>query len=210
MTDRGSRSPAPGSASPEDLLDRPFFARDPDLVARDLVGAYLNVREGDVVRSARIVETEAYGGADDPASHAFRGPTPRCAVMFGPAGHLYVYRSYGVHWCVNVVTGDDGDASAVLVRAAVVDGAPPDALRGPGKLTRHLVITGDDSGIDCCAPDARIVFVAGPDDGWSGRIARSPRVGISRERDRPSRYYLVDHPAVSRPSAGGGVSSFSG
>jgi DNA-3-methyladenine glycosylase len=98
--------------------EREFFDRAVDDVAFDLVGAVVVVRGVEGSRRALIVETEAYGGADDPASHAFRGPTPRTAVMFGPAGHLYVYRSYGLHWCMNVVTGPGGVASAVLIRAA--------------------------------------------------------------------------------------------
>ena len=129
---------------------RSFFERDPDVVARDLVGADVVIRTAGHMVHARILETEAYGGGDDPASHAFRGPTPRCAVMFGPAGFLYVYRSYGVHWCMNVVTESTGTASAVLLRAAEiyslpVDGAARDTksllLSGPGNLTRGLGIT---------------------------------------------------------------------
>jgi len=99
-------------------LDRRFFERAPDAVAYDLVGSWLVLHDDDVERRALIVETEAYGGSDDPASHAFRGPTKRSAIMFGPAGFLYVYLIYGVHWCMNVVTGPEGTATAVLLRGA--------------------------------------------------------------------------------------------
>lgn len=184
-------------------LGRAFFDRDPDAVARELIGALMTVRTAGAVRTVRVVETEAYGGSDDPASHAYRGRTPRNAAMFAPAGHLYVYRSYGVHWCVNVVTQPRDVASAVLVRAAqlleeasAVPEESPRSLTGPGNLTRALEITGDDDGRDCCAPDARITWASA--SASSGVIGCSPRVGISRARERLSRYYLEGSAAVSR------------
>src|SRR5580704_2074486 len=125
-------------------VTRRFFKRPPDAVAYDLVGSWLVLHDGDTERRARVVETEAYGGSDDPASHAFRGPTKRSEIMFGPAGYLYVYLIYGVHWCMNVVTGPSGTATAVLLRAAELivprsgDGVETVALRGPGNLTRGL------------------------------------------------------------------------
>ena len=150
--------------------------------------------------SALIVETEAYGGSDDPASHAFRGPTPRCEVMFGPAGFLYVYRSYGIHWCMNVVAQDEGSASAVLLRGAQIrtcaDGDdtsldPETLARGPGNLTRALGITGADNGADCCNGDARISFWRSPHPPEI-HVNRSTRVGVSRAQDRESRYFLAE------------------
>ena len=191
---------------PEGALARSFFARDPDTVARELLGVDLVVRGDDRLVAATIVEVEAYGGADDPASHAFRGPTARCAVMFGSAGFLYVYRSYGVHWCMNVVTGEDGVASAVLLRAAELTAAPVDDekdasarwLSGPGNLTRALGVTGADNAVDCCTDGVgRVSFRAGAAKIDRSRVGSSARIGISRERDRLSRYFVEGHPAVS-------------
>lgn len=195
-------------------FSREFFEADPDAVARALVGAELVVRGPKRTVSARIVETEAYGGSDDPASHAHRGPTPRCAVMFGPGGVLYVYRSYGIHWCLNVVTGPVGTASAVLVRAAQIivpsgtdtrieANGVQNVLRGPGNLTRGLGVTGDDDGIDSCTPRiSRIVFREGRAPIEPADVAQSARIGISRGQDRLSRYYLEGHRAVSAPRGG--------
>ena len=186
---------------------RTFFERRPDAVARDLVGSIIVVRRGERWLSALIVETEAYGGSDDPASHAFRGPTPRCEVMFGPAGFLYVYRSYGIHWCVNVVTEESGTASAVLLRAAaIVSRSEPSLVgeseqvlwRGPGNLSRGLGLDGTDNRDDCCQRKVtRVTFQNGPDAVGSNRIGRSPRIGVSKGQDRLSRYFLVGHRAVS-------------
>jgi DNA-3-methyladenine glycosylase len=188
-------------------LERQFFEREPDVVARELIGSFVMVRNASTEIRARILETEAYGGEDDPASHAFRGPTPRSAVMFGPAGHLYVYLSYGVHWCMNVVTGSEGFASAVLLRAAEVipsfdcdiPGGNEVLLRGPGLLTRGLGITGADNGMDCCheAP-SRISFMSLP--GFDVRVGQSTRIGVSKGRERLSRYFVDGHRGVSRRS----------
>ncbi|MFY9783061.1 MAG: DNA-3-methyladenine glycosylase [Acidimicrobiales bacterium] len=187
---------------------REYFARPSDVVARELVGSLIVVRDNIRVLRAMIVETEAYGGLDDAASHAFRGPTPRTAVMFGPAGYLYVYLSYGIHWCVNVVTDIEGVANAVLLRAAeIVSVEVNDAeveshsilLRGPGNFSKGLGITGADSGSDCCDEiGSRISFRARP-RGAAVRVARSRRIGISKEQERLSRYFLEGNPAVSQP-----------
>jgi len=190
---------------------RDFFERPSDTVARELVGSGLVLRTKDAVIRVLIVETEAYGGRDDPASHAFRGPTPRSRIMFGPAGFLYVYRIYGIHWCLNVVTDVVGSANAVLIRAgeivsvASVGAAANETsvpLRGPGVLTRELGITGADNAEDCCSdPPGRFSFAdvgAGP----GVHVIRSIRVGISRGQERLSRYYREGHRAVSgSPSA---------
>jgi DNA-3-methyladenine glycosylase len=139
-----------------------------------------------------IVETEAYDGANDPASHAYRGPTPRTEIMFGPAGYVYVYRSYGIHWCMNIVTGVPGKASAVLLRGAeFVESkeSEPTNMHGPGLLTRALLITGDDNGEDVChRPPGKFSFI-GVRTGESLRVGRSTRIGISKAQDRLWRFF---------------------
>ncbi len=136
-----------------------------------------------------VVEIEAYGGSDDPASHAFRGPTKRNEVMFGPPGYLYVYFIYGMHWCMNVVTGPVGDASAVLLRAGEMvvpeaGGAERTvALRGPGNLTRGLGgITGLDNGLDCCGggEDRYLTFHRATSHGLGVRTRRSGSDSLER------------------------------
>ncbi len=188
-------------------LMRSFFDRPPDKVAHDLVGTVLVVRDRDREAHALVVETEAYGGVDDPASHAFRGPTKRSLVMFGRPGVLYVYRIYGLHWCMNVVTESVDTASAVLFRAAELYELPCNArsevesvlLRGPGNLTRGLGVTGDDNGMDCCQElESRIAFCEGTASDVQSRISQTPRIGVSKGQDRLSRYFLDSHPAVSR------------
>lgn len=161
---------------------------------------------------AVLVEVEAYLGMSDPASHAFRGPTPRAAIMFGPAGHLYVYLSYGVHYCANVVTEAGGTAGAVLLRAAsVIEGeelvrrrrgtvgatGPPAALlRGPGNLCQGLGIAIADNGTDVTSADARVAVNAAE---LRPPLSRGPRVGISVAAAERLRFAWRGHPAVSRP-----------
>jgi DNA-3-methyladenine glycosylase len=180
-------------------------------VARDLVGSALLVDAGTASAVvARIVETEAYLGTSDPASHAFRGPTPRSRIMFGPAGFLYVYFTYGMHYCANVVTEADGVAGAVLLRAAAVeegeavviarrrDGLPSAALlRGPGNLCRGLGITRTENGIDLLEPAARIHIA--PCTG-TPPIAVGTRIGLRQAADRLLRFSWLGDPAVSRPA----------
>jgi DNA-3-methyladenine glycosylase len=193
-------------------VPRRFFERPPDAVAYDLVGSWLVLHDGEHELRALVVETEAYGGSDDPASHAFRGPTKRSEIMFGPAGFLYVYLIYGMHWCMNVVTGPSGTATAVLLRAAELIVVTPDGeesvdLRGPGNLTRGLGITGADNGLDCCAREGRHLTFHRPRRGehnWT--TGQSRRIGITREVDRPSRYFLVGHEAVSKLPGNGSAS----
>ncbi len=185
------------------MLSREFFERSPIEVARDLVGCAVVVQDDQHLTHARLVETEAYGGVDDPASHSHRGPTPRSKIMFGPAGYLYVYFVYGMHWCANVVTGPDGVAGAVLLRAAQLsDGGEVetgDSLRGPGNLTRGLGIDGADNGRDCCGGDgSRIYFVARSPSDRDLRVATSTRVGLTRATERPWRFFEAGHRAVSK------------
>ncbi len=206
MTRRGGSVGVGGRA-----LSRRVLLDPPEVVAPQLLNAVLEVGgRGAPGRAGRIVEVEAYGAADDPASHAHRGPTPRNRSMFGPAGTLYVYRSYGIHWCANVVCGAPGTAAAVLVRAIEplrgLEGMRADRPRarrdrdladGPGKLCAALGIGGDDDGADLLDPDSRIRLVrdgvAPPPD-----PAASARIGISRAVDLPWRFCVPDHPGVSR------------
>ena len=195
MSRRAQRS---GVAIPRD-----FFERSSVEVAPDLVGCTLVVQRGPHLAYARLVETEAYGGLDDPASHSHRGPTPRSAIMFGPAGFLYVYFVYGMHWCANVVTGPDGVAGAVLLRAArLSDGGEPgsgDVLRGPGNLTRGLGIDGADNGSDCCVGiGARIYFIARASGDRDLPVSCSTRIGLTRATERPWRFFESGNPAVSK------------
>ncbi len=155
-----------------------FFDRDATDVAPELLHKLLRVGGPRGTVDARICEVEAYT-QDDPASHSARGPTPRNAAMFGPSGRLYVYFVYGMHHCVNVVTGRDGDGQAVLIRAVVVDGVPTRRTDGPGKLTKVL-------GIDRSA-DGRDAVVL--DDGAPvPMVEPGPRVGITRAVDWPRRW----------------------
>ncbi len=158
-----------------------------DVVAPLLLGGRLETRRG-ALTAVRITEVEAYR-FDDPASHSYRGETPRNRTMFGPPGRLYVYRSYGMHWCANIVTGAEGEGSAVLIRAGMpLEGAEVMAARrgrddhladGPGKLCEALGITGVDDGADLFAGgDLRLA-----PDGAPPAHVRRRRVGISRAVD---------------------------
>ena len=171
----------------EDMLD------DALAMAPRLLGSIL-VRTGpEGVTAGRIVETEAYAGADDPASHAFRGETPRNRAMFGPAGRAYVYRIYGVHFCVNVVTGRHGEGGAVLIRALEpLDGIPlmkarrgraDDLCNGPGKLCQALAI---DLALDHAdlTPPGPLVLLKGPQPEHKA----SRRIGITQAADRLWRF----------------------
>jgi DNA-3-methyladenine glycosylase len=193
----------------EKVLNSDLFAGDARDVARALIGMLLVRPDG---RKARLVEVEAYLGVDDPGSHAFRGPTPRARIMFGPPGRLYVYLSYGVHWCANVVCGPEGVAAAVLLRAAQpVGGAAAmrqarwhgqrqlrdlDLCRGPGRLCEAFGITGSDNGLDLTAP-AGGLWLADDGAGAGGEVGVTPRVGLSRGADSLWRYVVTGSPWVS-------------
>lgn len=155
-----------------------FAERDATVVAPELLNKVALVNG----QYARITEVEAYT-ADDPASHSFKGRTARNSTMFGAAGHWYVYFIYGIHHCLNLVTGAEGDGQAVLVRAVVVDGIEARLTTGPGRLTRHL---GVDLSLDGCTAE---IF----DDGTPPPSAPliSPRVGISSAVDWPRRWRVV-------------------
>ena len=190
-------------------LPRSFYAREAHEVAPDLLGHVLVRAFPDGGRArARIVEVEAYG-PDDPASHAFRGMTPRNAVMFGPPGHLYVYFTYGMHHCMNAVTGRVGEGAAVLLRAAEpLEGVDEMAARrgrerqldlcsGPGRLAQALDVARDDDGLDLVTGDAMWVETGSR----SEPIATGIRVGV-HETTRPWRFWLDGNAFVSRGRPG--------
>ena len=198
------------------MPDRAFFARDGRTVAPDLLDLVLV--HG--ARSGRIVEVEAYAGPEDPGSHGFRGETPRTAAMFGPPGHLYVYFTYGMHWCANVVCGPEGTCSAVLIRAlAPLSGLEEmraargpvarrdvDLCSGPAKTCQALGLDGGHDGVDLCEGEGPRVVDGG--FGRPARIGRSTRIGLTQGVDRPWRWFVAGDPNVSkgRPSGpDGGV-----
>ncbi len=196
--DVGSRPPRRRG---ERRLGRAFYRRAPEQVAPDLLNKVLVV--GDL--AGRIVEVEAYGGADDPASHAHRGPTARNATMFGPPGHLYVYFTYGMHWCANAVTSAPGTAGAVLIRAleplrgtdqmAVArPGArrPSDLANGPAKLCQALGVDGRLDGADLTTGD-RLVTIVDDATAPPERAATGPRVGISAGTEVAWRFWVPGH-----------------
>lgn len=181
------------------LLERSFFVRPTVRVARDLVGAILVYQHPDGLRAGRVVETEAYGGTEDRASHASRGKTARTAPMFGPPGCAYVYFIYGMYNCLNVVTEREGVAGAVLLRALEPIVGPPCSSSGPGLLCRWLGIERSTSGMDMTQPP--LFFCRGDAPIEDGSIRSGRRVGVAYSgewAERPWRFWLGDCPAVSR------------
>jgi len=188
-------------------LDREFYRRDPRVVAPALLNKVMAAGGG---VAGRIVEVEAYCGGEDPGSHAYRGRTPRNATMFGRPGLLYVYFTYGMHWCANAVCGDEGEGLAVLVRAlAPVDGIDVmrarrarahrdrDLCSGPAKLCQALAIDRVHDGADLVSGDRGVVIV---DDGTAPPRppGTSSRIGLSAGVEHPWRWYVPGDPNVSR------------
>ncbi|HEU4636839.1 MAG TPA: DNA-3-methyladenine glycosylase [Edaphobacter sp.] len=188
------------------VLTSDFFLRSPEIVARDLLGKILVHRRNGERLSGRIVEVEAYLGLDDPASHAFRGRTSANAVLFGPPGMAYVYFIYGMHYCVNISCLPDGEPGGVLIRALVPlegiktmarlrglpENAKPQQLTGgPGKLCEALGITrATHNGIDVTKATSSLHI---EDDGVPpGNIQITPRIGLSKAKERPLRFLLKD------------------
>ncbi|WP_151082130.1 DNA-3-methyladenine glycosylase [Nocardioides cynanchi] len=187
----------PPSADLRDVLSGPVLDAAPRLLGSVL-------RHGEV--SCRITEVEAYDGSGDPGSHAFRGPTRRNAVMFGPAGRLYVYFTYGMHYCCNVVCGPDGTAGAVLLRAGeVTEGLElarsrrpaarqdRDLARGPARLCQALGIAGEANGHDLTEAPLTLTLATGP----VREVLTGPRVGLRHASDRPWRFWVAGDPTVS-------------
>ena len=191
------------------VLGRDFYARDPKVVAKQLLNKVIVHGEC----AARLVEVEAYCGAIDPGSHAFRGKTPRNATMFGPAGGLYVYFTYGMHWCANAVCGDIDEGVAVLLRAAEplrgldvmrerrgrVAMRDRDLCSGPAKLCQALELDRAFDGADLVTGDRGVVIV---DDGVRPprRPGNSVRIGLRAGAEHPWRWYVEGNEHVSRPT----------
>jgi DNA-3-methyladenine glycosylase len=196
-------------------VKRSFFDRSPLAVAPELLNKLLVVGSGAGMCSGRIVEVEAYLGSGDPGSHAYRGPTLRNAVMFGPPGRLYVYRSYGIHWCANAVCGPPGVGEAVLLRAlAPVTGlgemrsrrstgqlhsiTDRDLCRGPGRLCQALGITAAHNGADLVGGDLGVRVI---DDSVAPPAAPgvSVRIGLTKGADSPWRFFVPGDRHISGP-----------
>ena len=190
--------------SPEGWRDR--LSRPATEVAPHLLGAVLRHETSEGAVAVRLTEVEAYAGAEDPGSHAFRGRTPRTEVMFGRAGHLYVYFTYGMHYCCNVVVGPEGTASAVLLRAGeVVEGVElararrprstdRDLARGPARLCSALAIDSRHNG--AALDEGALTLVLGEPPAPE-RVATGPRVGLRLAADHPWRFWLSGEPSVS-------------
>jgi DNA-3-methyladenine glycosylase len=203
-----------------EALPREFFARPSLAVAPDLLGCVIAHETAEGVVAVMLTEVEAYEGESDPASHAYRGLTARNAVMFGPPGHVYVYFTYGMHFCMNLVCQAERGASAVLLRAGrVIEGAPlararrsrraprtppreVDLARGPARLCEALGVDRAHDGADACDPASPLRAFAGETGIAGARIAadgigRGPRVGVSRAADVPWRFWIAGEPTVS-------------
>ncbi len=204
-------------------LARTELAVDVVDAAVRLLGCTVEADTPDGTVAARLVEVEAYRGADDPASHSFRGRTARNAVMFGPPGHLYVYFVYGMHFCANVTCLADGEAGGILLRAGEVVSAPAvafarrptarraaDLARGPARLAALLGLGRAHNGLDVTDPASPVRVLANPP--VERRLVRTgPRVGVAAAHERPWRFWLAGSPAVSTyrpgrgaPTGGGG------
>jgi DNA-3-methyladenine glycosylase len=201
------------------MLAREELAVDVLDAAHRLLGCTLAATTAEGELAVRLVEVEAYRGADDPASHSYRGRTPRNAVMWGPAGHLYVYFVYGMHFCANVVCLGEGTAGAVLLRAGEVvsdlglaRARRPTARRdselaqGPARLASLLGFGREHNGVDLIDPASPIRLYAGPPVPPT-EVRSGPRVGVAAAHERPWRFWLAGSPAVSkyRPGRNGGI-----
>jgi DNA-3-methyladenine glycosylase len=185
------------------ILKRSFFQHDTALVAKDLLGKILVKKSAAESFTGIIIETEAYYGIGDPASHACRGMTPRSKLMFGKAGIAYVYLCYGVYWLLNVVTERTGTPGAVLIRGLKPIGGiegmkkrrkVSDKKRlagGPGKLTIAMGIDGSDNGIDMTAGESSLYIVENPDRKGKFLIENTSRIGITDGKDRMLRYIAI-------------------
>jgi DNA-3-methyladenine glycosylase len=188
-------------------LPRAFFDRTPEEVAPDLLGCVIERATSEGLVAVRLTEVEAYAGPRDPASHAYRGPTKRNAVMFGPPGYAYVYFTYGMHFCVNLVCMGEGTAAAVLLRAGeIVEGhdlaaarrprsSPRDLARGPARLCEALAIDRALYGADVCDPGGPLRVLSRSET--SAAFRTGPRTGVTSAKDVPWRFWIDGDPSVS-------------
>ncbi|MGY1836832.1 DNA-3-methyladenine glycosylase [Blastococcus sp. SYSU DS0510] len=202
------------SSEPGPLVRAEELLGPVDEVAPSLLGCWVVTDRPEGTVALRLTEVEAYSGSGvDPAAHSHRGPTPRAAIMFGPPGRLYVYFSYGVHWCANVVVGREGEGSAVLLRAGeVVAGeelararrpvarTPRDLAGGPARLTQALAVGRPDLGTDLLDPASPVRLHRGT---APAEVSAGPRVGISVATELPWRFWETGAPSVSAFRAGG-------
>ena len=178
-------------------LDRTFYARPGIDVSKSLLGAIMCRRIGGIVRRARIIETEAYLGPKDLASHSSKGRTLRTEVMFGEAGHAYVYFIYGMHYMFNIVAGNTGEAHAILIRAAQPLDEWQIDLTGPAKFARGFEITRDDNSMDLTSGEISLFA----DPAYRPKIIRTRRIGIDYARhwkNRLLRFIDVSNPASAK------------
>jgi DNA-3-methyladenine glycosylase len=198
---------------PNRKLKRSFYTRELLTVAKELLGKILVKTDGKVILSGKIVEVEAYDGSIDEAAHTFIGKTKRNEIMFGIGGFLYVYFTYGAHFCSNIVTGKEGEGTAVLIRALEpLDGINKmifnrfgrDLLKdeekynltsGPGKVCQAMSITKDHYGVDLTGDK---IFLLDQPDLKSGQIVISKRIGIKKSVDLLWRFYIKDNPYISK------------
>lgn len=190
------------------VLPRSFYERNTVVVARELLGKLLVSKSEDGAIVGKIVEDEAYEGRNDPASHAYRGETPRNKVMFGKPGLSYIYFVYGNHYCLNATTEREGIPGAILIRAVeIVDGfqlarknrsakSLVELANGPGKLTKALGITKVHNGLDLTTSAELFICKSVKDE--SLEVATSKRIGIKAGSEKPWRFYMEDSKFVSR------------
>lgn len=179
-------------------LPRTFYARNTVEVARELLGKYLIHIEGEIQKIGKIVEVEAYIGEEDLAAHSSKGLTKRTQVMYGPAGHAYVYLIYGIHHCVNVVTEREGIGSAVLIRALEPIANITEKTRGPGLLCKAMNIDLRLNKTDLCENS---LYIAQSSEHQTFDIIATPRIGVAYAKewaDKPLRFYIAGNPFVSR------------
>lgn len=204
----GASAPRPGGSRGA-VLGRAFFRRAVTEVAPELLGCVISHQTPEGLVAGRIMEVEAYAGEVDPASHAFRGKTARNEVMFGEPGHAYVYFTYGMHFCVNLVCQPAGLAAAVLLRAAEIvggaelagarrgGGGPRDLARGPARLCQALGIDRRMNGADVCDPGSPLLAFEAEPGAARGAIATGPRIGVRQGAETPWRYWIDNNDFVS-------------